>query len=245
MIHSCNIRTARAALGAVLLSLVAACSDVPSGPAMPASPSLGKEQALPTQADRSIADDGLPTPLPGEKRRRRTLRGADGQTMTMETLLGVDGKPRTVILGRPGGAMVRLTNEWQGGVLVRQVAQVTGAAGSVRMFDSRDLSTEQREAARAQLRREAEQMTRAQAGRLLRIEAEMGVCDSQVKAADLATWQYVGAAAALMLASSTGNLFASTLAWNAFVSSYANYEAKQAELDKCVDAVGKKPLDEY
>jgi len=248
MIQVFKTRTALAALGAALLTLIAGCSDAPSGLRPPPGP-VALDQPVSDVADLPLVEASTLRPLLGERRQRRRLKGADGQEWVVESVVGADGNPRASVITRNGTFLMRINNEWapdSPGRLAHQRAYVLGFDGRLRTFDSRNVSTAALAAARERLRADAEQLSRPPAGRILRLEADMSDCDAQVNAADIATWQYVGAAATLMAASATGNFLAAGLAYTAYFSSYANYQAKQADLDKCIASIGKKPIyDEY
>ena len=240
----------RAVLGTLLLVLAGACADAPSSPVfrLPVPPS--PLQPTPRAADNPLLDAGLPSLLPGETIRRRALVDADGQAMQVASVIGVNGLPRTTLVRRQGAVIIRVDNDWSAGTgwdAVTQQVAVRGTDGAVRRLDSRSISSSERAAALASLRREAASaLSSVMASRIRRLEEDGGACDAQVKAADIATWQYTAAAGALMLASLTGTPTAVSLAFSAYLASYANYESKQADLDKCVDAIGKKPTyDEY
>ncbi|MEK6611978.1 MAG: hypothetical protein AABZ29_04290 [Gemmatimonadota bacterium] len=249
MFHIFNFRTRRAALGAALLILVAGCSDVPSGLRQPLPGPLDDDHAVAAPADRPLVELPALRPRSGERRQRRSLRGADGQVLVVESVLGADGRPRESMITRNGLFLMRISNEWAPGAtrrLDRQQVLVRGADGHLRALDSRSVSPAQLAAAHEKLRAEAEQMSRSQSGRIRRLEGDFGVCDAEVKAANIATWQYVATAAAVALSASTGNWVQTATLYMAYLASYANYESKQADLDKCVDRAGKKPeLDEY
>jgi hypothetical protein len=116
----------------------------------------------------------------------------------------------------------------------------------LRSFDSRTIPAFELAMAREKLRGESEQMSHPRAGRLLGLEGDLGACDAEVNAANIATWQYVAAAATLIAASATGNFVAAGVAFTAYLATYANYQSKQTDLDKCVERAGKKSeLDEY
>ena len=252
MIQVFNTTTARAALGvalgAALLTLAAACSDAPSG-LRPRPGPLALDQPVSAASDVPLMEAATLRPLVGERRQRRSLRGADGQVLVVESVVGADGHPRASVITRNGTFLMRIDNEWapdSPGHLDRQRAYVLGADGTLRSFDSRNVSAAALATARAKLRADAEQLSRPPAGRILRLDEGMSDCDAQVKAADIATWQYVSAAVTVMAASATGNILAASVAYAAYLSSYANYQAKEADLDKCIANIGKKPIyDEY
>jgi hypothetical protein len=246
-----NVRTAHAALGAVLLAITAACADVPSGLQRPVPGPLGDEHAVAAGADRALTEAATLSPRAGERRQRRTLRGADGQLLTVESILDATGRPIENVIYKDGAFVMRLSNTWAPGApaqLAHQVALVRGADGRLRSLDSRDVPAADLAAAREKVRQDAMASAKAVPGRIRRLDgdSEMGVCDNEVKAADIATVQYVAAALSVILASSTGNPLAATAAYSLLLTTYANYTAKQVDLDKCVEKAGKKPvLDEF
>lgn len=244
-----NATTWRTAVGAALVTLIAGCSDVPSGLRTPPPGPSAQEQAVSAVADVPLVEATRLRPIAGERRQRRSLRGADGQVLVVESVVGADGRPRASVITRNGTFVMRIDNEWAAGNarrLDRQLAVVRGGDGRLRTLDSRDVSPAQFAAAQEQLRADAARLTRPQAGRIRSLEGDMGVCDKEVKAADIATWQYVAASVALLTTAASGNVLAATSAFAAYVASYQNYQSKQTDLDACVERAGKKPeLDEY
>lgn len=249
MFHISNIRAKRAVLGAALLTLIAGCSDAPSGLRPPMPGPLAQERPVSDVADQALVEATTLRPFMGERRQRRSIRGVDGQVLVIESIVGVDGRPRASVMSRNGAFLMRVNNEWgsdASGRLDRQQAYVLGPDGRLRSFDSRNVSAAELATARAKLRDEAVQMTRPPSGRNLGLAEEMGECDAQVNAANIATWQYVTAAATVLAASATGNFLAAGIAYTAYLASYANYTSKQVDLDKCVASIGKRPIyDEY
>jgi hypothetical protein len=251
MMTNVSRRLPRAALGAAVLMLVAACGDVPSSPtgsvlAPPVLPAI----PAPRAADLPVLDAALPALAPGERIRRAVLPAPDGGILDVESVLGRDGRPRVTLMRRAGAVVLRVDNDWTPGADWNSVAQqVTfrGGDGLVRRFDSRSLSPVVRAQAQANLRQEAERFRVASAGsRIRNLEEEGGECDAQIKAADIATWQYTLAGSAVIVAGFSMNPYATLAAYAAYLQTYANYEAKQAELDKCIANIGKKPeVDEY
>ncbi|MEK7240940.1 MAG: hypothetical protein AAB224_10165 [Gemmatimonadota bacterium] len=244
-----NSTSWRTACGAALVTLIAGCSDGPSGLRTPLPGPSAQEQAASAVADVPLVEATRLRPTFGERRQRRSLRGADGQVLVVESVVGADGRPRASVITRNGIFVMRINNEWAPDApsrLDRQQAYVRGPDGVLRSFDSRTIPAFELAMASEKLRSEAEQMSRPQAGRLRGLEADLGACDAEVNAANIATWQYVGAAATLIAASATGNFLAAGVAFTAYLASYANYTAKQTDLDKCVELAGKKrELDEY
>lgn len=242
-------RIATALFGAALLALAGACSDVPSSPSgLPTRP-LIPEQPIARVADVPLMDAVLPTPLPGERRLRRKLQGPDGQQLTVESLLGTDGRPRVTLVSRDGIVMFRVENAWRsnGWNDVQQTMYLRTANGGARVLDSRSLSASQMAEAREQLAVQARQLAaRTSIGRIRRLEEDPGTCDAAVKAADIAATQYMVAAVGVFASGLSANPLVVLGAYSAFLATYANYESKQADLDKCVAAAGKKPVvDEY
>jgi hypothetical protein len=240
----------RAAFGALLLILAGACSDVPSAPIRHVPIPQLPNPFAPRAADVPMLDAGLPALLPGESVRRRSMRGADGRMMQVESLIGRNGRPRATLVRRDGAVLIRVDNDWSAAAGWDDVVQrvtVRGADGRIRTFSSRDISPAERAAAREKVRLDAVGASMpATAGRTRALMEESGVCDAQVKAADIATWQYTVAGAAVLAVSLTGNPLAVMAAASAYLAAYANYESKQADLDKCVAAAGKPPtVDEY
>lgn len=244
-------RLARAALGATVLTLAAACGDIPSSPMRNALvPPVLPAVPVPRVADLPVLDDLLPVLQPGEKIRRAVLPAPDGGTVRLESVIGRDGRPRVTLMRRAGAVVLRVDNDWTPGAdwnsVVQQVT-LRGGDGIVRRFDSRSLSPVERAQARAALQQEAERLRPTATGaRIRNLEEDAGDCDAQIKAADIATWQYTLAGSAVIMAGFTGNPITTAAAYAAFLQTYANYEAKQAELDKCIANIGKKPeVDEY
>ncbi len=79
-----NFTTWRAALGAALVTLIAGCSDVPSGLRTPLPGPSVQEQAVSAVADVPLVEVTRLRPVPGERRQRRSLRGADGQVLVVD-----------------------------------------------------------------------------------------------------------------------------------------------------------------
>jgi hypothetical protein len=242
---------ARAALGAMILTLTTACGDVPFSPAgHTIAPPILPAIPAPRAADIPVLDAGLPMLAPGEKIRRAVLQAPDGGRLDVESVVGRDGRPRVTLMRRAGAVVLRVDNEWTPGADWNSVTQrVTfrGRDGIVQAFDSRSLPAAALVQARANLQQEAERLRKAAAGaRIRNLEEDGGACDAEIKAANIATWQYTLAGAAVLMVSVTGNPLATTAAYAAYLQTYANYEAKQADLDKCIANIGKKPeVDEY
>ncbi len=243
-------RIARAAAVAALLVVIGACADVPSSPTRQLPTPWQPDQPILRVADVPLLDASLPRPLLGESRQRRIARAANGQLLQVESLIGTDGRPRITLVRRDGVALLRIDNTWSsvsGWEPVSQHLIMRGADGVVRALDSRSVLPTELAAARENLRLEAQRMaTPRVASRVRGLEEDAGVCDAQVKAADIATWQYAAAAFAVIASGITGNQVIITAAFTGYLAAYANYESKQAELDKCVVAAGKRPeVDEF
>ena len=89
MFYNCNLSTARAALGALLLTFIAACSDVPSG----------LRQPVPPAQNNRVADDAGPTESIRVRATRAVLHG--------DRLEAVEG-PDQLLQVRQGVALVEL-----------------------------------------------------------------------------------------------------------------------------------------
>ncbi|MBM3906518.1 MAG: hypothetical protein FJ363_00425 [Gemmatimonadetes bacterium] len=241
----------RMALGAGVFVLVAACGDIPSSPTRTVlAPPILPAVPVPRAADFPVLDAALPALAPGERIRRAVLPAPDGGTLHVESVLGRDGRPRVTLMRRAGAVVLRVDNEWTPTADWNSVAQrVTfrGGDGLVHTFDSRSLSPNERAQARAVLQQQAERLRTSAAGpRIRSLEEDGGACDAEIKAANIATWQYTAAGSTVLLASLTGNVMLTTTLYSAYLSAYANYESKQAELDKCIANIGKKPeVDEH
>ena len=242
-------RTLGFALGGILAVMAGACSDVPSAPVKQFPLPQFPNPLAPRAADIPIIDAGLPTLLPGEKVRRRLLRTVDGAMMQEESVVGANGLPRVTVL-RQGAASIRIETSWAGAGswdAVQQQVTVRAANGHVSSFDARALAPGELETARASLRADALRLAAVSlSSRIRSLEEDPAACEAEVKAANIATWQYTAAAGAVLVGAITGNVTVTSTLYTAYLAAYANYEAKQVDLDKCIAAIGKTPeVDEY
>ncbi len=257
MIHLCNLRTARAVLGAMLLTLFAACSDVPSGLRQPGPNPSTQESAVARVADVPIFAEPTNQGLSGTYRTRRTVRPADGHEYIIETTRGTDGVALQIQVTRDGRPVARVVNNWQraagGYTLVRQQLVRLDGRLAVPMFDTRDvggvsavdaapLTVKVR--ARGQLVPGSAGVTTANGGiRSLAADdySDGGGCDSEARAAEAAIDEWLLSTLAVIGTTASGNVWAAWTAYAYQLKKYRDMNRSEAALDDCVARAGKRP----
>lgn len=242
----------RAVLGAVLVTLAAACSDAPAGPWQ------AKQEAEAERAVELVKDDFVRTETPfiaasNEVITRREVRARDGQLYVIETIRDNGGLPREVRVSRGGQSVARLSNAWRrtaaGYELERQrmTRYVPGRAPA--MLDSRSgggvvalaggpIVARAREAAAS--RADAAGVRPAARLRSLEYDGSTdGGCDAEVRDVEEAIDEWLYSVAAMAGGTLTGNPI---VAWTAYayqLKKYRDLTRTEAALDKCVADAGK------
>ncbi len=258
MKHLISNRWQHAAMGALLITLAGACSDVPTSPIrhlpMPEFPGL----PAPRAADLPVLDAGLTSVRPGESIRRRTIRLSDGRQYVMESVLDAGGLPREIRVSRDGQSVARLENAWRrtskGFALERQRLVRYSAGQAARAADSRDFGSVTELANgevvlpfRAQARRVARSDV-TQAVRMRSLAEEYfgggGPCDAEARAVEDAIDSWLLSVLAVAGTTLTGSPVA---AWSAYayqLKKYRDLTRSETALDECVAKAGQ-PMDEY
>lgn len=260
MFHIFSIRSVRAALGAALLTVLAACSDMPSGLRQPLPGPQGDEHAVAAPADRPLVGGADVHVLAGEHRTTRTLRRADGHSYQVDVVRSADGLAREMSVRRDGVPLVRLVNDWQaiaGGYKLNRQRLIqftphstpslfdTHARGGVESVVGSSVVVAMRPR-RALPRRAAGETARA--GRILSLDGSgdplSGPCDGAARSADVAIEDWLLSVGAMAGATASGNPFAAWMAYAYQVKKYRDMGRAESALDDCVANAGRRNDDE-
>jgi hypothetical protein len=251
MFHICNIRTRHAALGTALLTIVAGCSDVPSGLRRPVPGPLAEEGPVGAVADRPLVEGTALNLLAGEHQTTRTLRRPDGHEYQVDVARSSDGLAREMLVRRDGVPMVRMVNDWRavagGHIMTRQRLVEFAASAQPVVFDTRTrggveafLGSPFTVSMRSQPVRSSRSLgdvTRA--GRTLTIYDEYGdpssgPCDGAARTVDSALEDWLLSVAATAGATMTGNVWGAWMAYGYQLKKYRDLTRADAALDDCV-----------
>ena len=254
MFHICNTRTVRAALGAALLTLVAACSDAPSGlrQPLPLPGPLSDELASELPSIRGVLETPTVALQPGERRLQRVRRSPDGHVYTFVSAARPSEAPRELLVLRDGQPMLHTINAWRhtagGDVLERQQGMVFSAGEAPRYFDSHAQGVATAAGGEPVVMAHSA-MTRATTDALGSESAdrrsrgrnqEQFVCEAEVRALDAAMDSYVGAVVTYVVAYATGNPWVVLTAGSNLFNSFRAFERAAAAVTQCID--GAQPV---
>jgi len=247
MFHFCNINTVRAALGAALFTLVAGCSDVPSGLRQPLPGLFSEEHAGELPSARGALEMPAVVVQQGEQRQQRVHRSADGHVYTFVAAARPSEAPRELLVLRDGQPMLHTINEWrhtaEGDVLERQQGMVFTAGAAPRYFDSHTQGLSQ--ALRSQPVVLAHQAMESAAGDASAGEYVVGVrrpggpstggfvCESEVRSFDGAADGLIGATVAYVAAYGSGNPWAIVTAASYLCGSVRAFERAADAVELC------------
>lgn len=260
MFHINNIRTVRAAFGAALLTLFAACSDVPSGLRQPLPGPSAQEQPVSDVADRPLVEGADVHVLAGERRTTRTVRRADGHSYQVDVARSADGLAREMSVRRDGVPVVRVVNDWQaiaGGYKLSRQRLIhfnehatptlldTRARGGVEAVVGSSVVVEVRPR-RAQPKGSSGETVRA--GRTFSLDGSAdpsgGPCDGAARAMESAIDDWLISVGAVIGATATGNIWAAASAYSYQLKKSRDMDRAEAALDDCVANAGRRTTDE-
>lgn len=260
MFHFCNIRTARAALGAAVLTFFAACADAPSGLRQPLPGPLAQEQPVTGVADRPLVDGADVHVLAGERRTTRTVRRADGHSYQVDVARSADGLAREMSVRRDGVPVVRVVNDWQaiaGGYKLSRQRLIhfteratpalfdTRARGGVEAVVGSSVVVAVRPRRALPKRSSGETVL---AGRILSLDGSAdpsaGPCDGAARAMEVAIEDWLLSVGAIVGATATGNIYAAWTAYAYQLKKSRDMDRAEAVLDDCVASAGQRTTDE-
>jgi hypothetical protein len=261
MFHIFDVRTMRAARGAALLTLIAGCSDVPSGLRQPLPGPSDQERPVSAVADRPLVEGTAISVQPGEHLTTRTLRRADGHQYQIDVARSADGLPREMSVKRDGVPVVRVVNDWRsvagGYMMTRQRLIQFASTADPTVYDTRDrggvsalIGSPITVAIRPRLARVvAGEGGIARGGRIRALEdvggdPSSGPCDGAARTAESALEDWVLSVAAMAGATLTGNAYGAWMAYGYQLKKSRDMARADAALDDCVANAGKKNTDE-
>ena len=264
-------RWTRAAAGAVLVLLAAACADAPSAP--PLATRNAPRVELPTA---TAAAEGAVTARAFSRASRRIVRQADGSLLKIETLAARDGRsyvvesaldlnglPRELRVSRDGQLIARVNNDWNeqgaGFALARQRVVRFAEDGSVREFDSQSHGGIARMVGADIVVRKGTALAAFNAAGDLRRSGfrsywggddfgdgpTSGPCDPQARAVDTALDNWVSSMLILGAAFASGNPAVAFTAAVYEVKAWRDFTRADESLDQCVAEAGKKKEDDF
>ncbi|MHB0962660.1 MAG: hypothetical protein ACYC5V_05570 [Gemmatimonadaceae bacterium] len=257
MTNTQTIRTARAFVGAALITLASACADAPAGP-WQSRQDVKTERGIEVVKDNFVRAETPFVATGSETLTRREVRARDGQLYVIESIRDASGLPREVRVSRNGLSVARLSNAWRrtsaGYALEQQrlTRFVSGRAST--MMDSRAGGGVDALAGGAFVVRTVD--SRASQGsdagvrsarRLRSLEydgsTDGGGCDKEAQAVEAAIDEWLYAVVAMAGGTLTGNPI---VAWSGYayqLKKYRDLTRTEAALDACVAKAGN-PVDE-
>ncbi len=253
MTNTQTIRTARAVVGAVLLTLASACADAPAGP-WQSRQDVKTERGIEVVKDNFVRTETPFVATGSEMVTRRELRARDGQLYVIESIRDASGLPREVRVSRNGLSVARLSNSWRrtsaGYALEQQrlTRFVSGRAST--MMDSRGGGGVDALAGGPFVVRavDARASQGSDAGvrsarRLRSLEydgsTDGGGCDKEAQAVEGAIDEWLYSIVLLGGATLTTNPLATWSAYAYQLKKYRDLTRTEAALDTCVANAGK------
>lgn len=247
------VRTARAVIGAVLVTLAAACSDAPAGP-WQANQEGKAERAVEVVKDNFVRAETPFIATGNEVLTRREVRARDGQLYVIESIRDAGGLSREVRVSRGGQSVARLSNAWRrtatGYVLEHQrmTRYVSGRASA--MVDSRSGGGVYALAGGPIVVRAREALASRggasgvrPAARLRSLEydgsTDGGGCDKEAQAVESAIDEWLYSVVLLGGVTITANPLATWSAYAYQLKKYRDLTRTEAALDTCVANAGK------
>ncbi len=253
MTNTQTIRTARAVVGAALLTLASACADAPAGP-WQSRQDVKAERGIEVAKDDFVRAETPFVATGSEMVTRREVRARDGQLYVIESIRDASGLPREIRVSRNGLSVARLSNAWRrttaGYVLEDQRMTRYTAGRASALVDSRSSGGVYALAggsilvgapnARAS-RSVSDGIRSARRLRSLEVDGSTdgGGCDAEARAVEAAIddWLYA------VLVAAGGVVTANpVVTWSAYayqLKKYRDLTRTEAALDQCVANAGK------
>lgn len=257
MTNTQTIRTARAVVGAALLTLASACADAPAGP-WPSRQDVKTERGMQVVKDNYVRAETPFVATGNEMLTRREVRARDGQLYVIESIRDASGLPREVRVSRNGLSVARLSNSWRrttAGYALEQQRLTRFVSGRASlMMDSRAgggvnaLAGGPLEVRAVDARAGQGSDAGVRAARRLRSleydgSIDGGGCDAEARAVEDAIDSWLYSVVALAGATVTANPIATWSAYAYQLKKYRDLTRTEATLDECVAKAGN-PVDE-
>jgi hypothetical protein len=247
-------RSARAVIGAALVTLAVGCSDAPAGP-WQSRQDVKVEKGIEVVKDNLVRTEMPFVATGNEMVTRREVRARDGQLYVIESIRDASGLPREVRVSRGGQSVARVSNSWRrtavGFELEHQRMTQYTAGRAATIMDSRSGGGVHALAGGPVVMRVRD----AQSGlggadgvrpspRLRSLEVDGstdGGCDAEARAVEAAIDDWLYSVVVLAGATVTANPIATWSAYAYQLKKYRDLTRTEAALDECVARAGKVP----